>query len=137
MLKLLHQGGVALRINAPELFGHVQGEEIQNSELRGVALGGGDGDLRSGEGVEREICKLCDRAANHVYNADHLRPARLAFLESGDGVRRLTGLRDHQHQRVLIHHGVGIAQLTGKLHLYRDTAEPFERIAARTARIVG
>ena len=25
MLKLLHQGGVALRINAPELFGHVQG----------------------------------------------------------------------------------------------------------------
>ena len=46
-------------------------------------------------------------------------------------------LRDHQHQRVLIHHGVSIAQLTGKLHLYRDAAEPLDRVAARAACVIG
>ena len=89
------------------------------------------------EGVERVVGELCDGAAHHVHDAEHRRPAALALLQGGDGVRRLAGLGDHQHQGVFIHHGIGIAQLAGQLHLHGDAAELFDGIAPGAARVVG
>ena len=68
------------------------------------------------------IGQLCDRAAYHIDDADDRSAAPSALLERRDGVGCLTGLGDHQHQRVLVHHRLAVAQLAGQLHLNRDMA---------------
>ena len=135
--ELVHERLIARLVDAAEFVGGVEGEEVQHRQLRGVALGRGDRDLRPRPGVERVVGELGDRAAHDVHDAQHGSPAGLALLERGDGVGGLARLGDHQHQRVLVDHGVGVAQLAGQLHLHGDAAEPLDGVAARAARVIG
>ena len=129
--EVIRELGSLFPAQAAALLAQIERQQIQHRHLRGVALRGRNGDLRACPGVDDIVRDAGDRTADDVDDREHIRALGLRLADGGDGVRRLAGLRNDDHERVLVDDRVTVAELTRKVSIDRNVRELFERIFAR------
>ena len=115
----------------------LQRDEVQQRHLRGEGLRGGDADLEPAARVEDRVDLARDLRAHHVRDRDGAGALLAGELHRLDRVARLAGLRDPDHERVLVDHRVAVDPLGGDVRLDRDPRPLLDHVAADDARVVG
>ena len=103
-----------------------EGEEIEVEELRGEALGGGDGALAAGDGGEGDGGFALHGGVVDVGDGEGFVADGVGLAEGGEGVGGFSGLRDDHDGGV----GEGllgaVGVLAGVLDVDGDAAEVFD-----------
>ena len=94
-----------------------QTDEVVGGDLREERLGRRDADLRARAGVEHRVALARDLAAVGVADRQHLGLLLLGVPHGFQRVGGLAGLRDRDHERAAVQHGVAVAELAGQLGL--------------------
>ena len=134
--QLVDEPVVIIPVDEPQRVGKVQSQQVQHAQLRGVGLGGGNGDLRPRPGVQHVVALLGDGAAHHVDHAQRPCAQLLGLPQGGQRVRRLAGLADDDDQRLVVHDGVTVAELRRQRHLNRDAQHLLQEVLAHHADVV-
>ena len=135
--QLGHNAVVLRLVQGAQGLGAVQADEVHHRKLGGEGLGGGHGDLRPGPGIEHVVALPGDRGAHHVDDREHPGSQALGLPQGGQGVHRLAGLADDQHQGFVGNDGVAVAELGGQRHLHRLAQQPFQGVLGGHAHVVG
>src|SRR5918996_721291 len=114
----------------------LQRDEVEERDLRGERLRGGDAHLQAGTGVEHRVHLARHLGAHHVRDCDGARPLLPRKLERLDRVARLSLLRDADDEVALVDHGVAIEPLAGDVELDGDPPPLLDDVAADDARVV-
>ena len=85
-LELFDQTGIFCRVQLSEFICHVDGQHVDDGQLRGVCLRGRDGNLGASPRIEHVVRLSCDRASNHVHNREHPRASGLCLAQRRHGV---------------------------------------------------
>ena len=104
---------------AAALFTQIKCQQIQHRHLRGVALRGRNGDLRTCPGVDDVVRDAGDRTADDVDDRQNSRAEALCLTQRGHGVKRLAGLADNNGKRPFVYDRTAIAELGGQNDLDR------------------
>ena len=105
-------------------------QQRQHRDLRSEGLGRRDADLGTGMQINAAVGFAGDRAADHVADARAPDAPAFGFAQAGQRVGRFAGLRDGEHQRVLLNRRIAVAELAGVFDLGRDMRELLEQIFA-------
>ena len=122
-LRQLHQrvdvlAAFGLRQRVAHL-GQLERKQVERDQLRGERLGGRHADLRAGVRVDGAFGFARGHAADDV--ADRKAPRALGFrlTQGGQRIRRFTGLRDRDGQRLVIDDRIAVAVLRAVVDLDR------------------
>ena len=85
-LELFDQTGIFCRIEPSEVICHVDGQHVDDGQLRGVCLCGRDGDLGASPRIEHVVRFPRNRASDHVYDREHPRASGLCLAQRRHGV---------------------------------------------------
>ena len=109
----------------------------EHRDLRGVAFGGGDGNLRSCACVHYRVgfARYC--RADHIDYSQRGKPALMCKPERLKGVGRFAGLRNRYRYRVSDGHGRSIAVFGCKVDGYGDPRKPLYQHTTYKSRVHG
>jgi hypothetical protein len=113
-------------IRAADL-GEVEAEQQAPDDLGRERLGGGDGDLGPGVGVEHPSASRASVEPTTLHEREHRGALVAGVARGGDGVAGLAGLRDRDDERVRVEDRVAVAELAGDLDLDRDAGPVLDR----------
>ena len=121
----------------PARLGDRRREHDQRRDLGDERLRRGDRDLRAGLEEQHTVGLTRDRRADGVRDRDH-RAATLADKPGGcDGVGRLAGLGDGDHERPLVDRRRRVAELRPDVRAGRNAGPVLQRSRADERRVVG
>lgn len=86
-------------------------------------------------GVERSICLTRDGGTLGVTDSDHLGTLLACVTHSHQGIHGLTGLRQSNDERLLVHNRIAVAELVRELDLGWDTAPVLDGVACNVASV--
>ena len=134
--KLTHRVGVFLLLHRAEDLGEAEADHIQHGELRGIRLGGGDGDLGACPGVEHVVALAGDGRADHVDDGEDVRAALFRLAQRRHGVERFAGLADDDDERLIVHDGIAVAELARQRDLNIAAQQVLQIVLADHADVV-
>ena len=89
-----------------------------------------DGDLRPGMQVDAAAAFARDGAADDVDDAEHAAALALDLLHRRERVERLARLADGDVERVLLDHGIAVAELRGRLGVRGNARQLLDQVRA-------
>ena len=111
-------------------------DEEEQADLGREGLRGRDADLQPGARVEDRVDLARDLRAHHVRDRDGARAHLAGELHRGDRVARLARLRDPDHERAPVEHGIAVDPLRRDVVLDGYARPLLDRVAARDGSVV-
>ena len=107
---------------------HRQGNHRQHRHLSRKGLCRGHTNLWSHMNIGTRISRSGDAAANGITDTIDEGPLRLRKLYGSQRISRLTTLRDGNHHIIFRDNRIPVSELTGILHLHRNTTQAFDNL---------
>ena len=145
------QHGVNLFGNLPQVTGQGTGQFVRqltaqaadvdaqhehNDELRRVGFRRRDSDFRACVGVDDLVGLAGDGRAHDVRDSHRTGAKTFGFAQGGQGIARLAGLADDNHEAARIHQGIAVAEFTGNVRFHRDPGEFLQIVFADKTGVV-
>ena len=112
------------------LFGKCQGQHGKHRYLPREGFGGCHPYFRSHVDIGTRVRGTGNAGTDGIADAVYKCPTAFGKLHGGQRIGRFSALRDGNHHIVAVNHRVAVTELTGILHLYRNTAEAFNQMLA-------
>ncbi len=116
---------------------HQHRQQRHDRDLRRKRLGRRHADLRPGVHVRAAIDLAGDGRADDVDDGEGLVPFAPRFAHRRQRIDGFTRLADGEHERVLLHGGVAVAEFAGVIALGRDAREFLHQVLAHHRRVQG
>ena len=130
-------GGAGLFGDFAAHEGQLQREGVHGDQLGTVGLGGGDGDLGSGEGIEDMVRLAGNGGAHDVHDGQGTDPEGLGLAQGGQAVGGLAGLGDDDDEGFGIQQLFAVAELGGQLDPGGELGQILEDVLGGHAHMPG
>ena len=115
----------------------MQPEEVERGDLRDERLRRRHGDLGAGVRVHDRVGLARDRGALRVADRDRARAHLTRVLHGHERVHGLARLADGHDERVVVEHGLAVAELVAELHLDRHAGPLLDGVLGHHAGVGG
>ena len=112
-------------------------DKVIGDDLRHERLSRRDADLRSGTGVQNCVGFARDLTAVGVADGQDLGLLSLRVTDGFQRVRRLTGLRDRDHEGAPVQNRVTVTEFARELAFHRNTRPVLDGVLGQHPRVVG
>ena len=134
--QLMQDGRIFLMGDRSQQVTEIKSDHVHQGQLRGICLCGSHGDLRPRPCIEHIVRLPGDGGTHHVHNGQRPAAKALGLPQGGHGIQRFAGLADEDHQGVIVHQRIAVAELRGEAHLHWAAEQALPVILADHAHMV-